>query len=513
MKHGFKQALKGLLVGLAIFSTVISAESHSESIAKNIHKPNILLIIADDLGVGDLECYNPNSCKISTHNINRLASQGLMATDAHAPASVCTPTRYSILTGRYYHRYPHNWNGESLVELDRPTLASVLRQNGYETGYFGKVHTGWGERSKDRKHRQDLDWNKELPRGVLEMGFNKYFGIPFTHNEPPFVFVEDRHVVGLEAHDPLVVIPKETNAGPFGWGASTGAKAAHETRPVGEIDPIFTDKVIAYISENKSKPFFINLAYSAPHVPYIPSKAFKGHSRIGPYGDVVEQLDFCVGRVLDTLEKLNLANNTIVIFTSDNGAMHNKATYATGHRSNGDLLGQKTDAWEGGVRVPLIIRWPAKIEKGKILEQLISLIDLPQTLWAAAEITPPQDSAQDSLNQLPNLLDQKPRVIRKELFMIGITGQALRSGDWVYIPSQGSQGVSTNPAMKTSMQMKELGYVNSDYNQDGTIKSDAPSAQLYNLKNDPRQANNVIGQFPEITKALADRFAQVKKRK
>jgi arylsulfatase A len=509
---------KKLIIGLALLAAhfiqpqaMVCADGDPAP-STNSNKPNIILIIADDLGVGDVECYGGSSNLISTPNINRLASQGLLATDAHATASVCTPSRYSMLTGRYYHRYPYNWNGESLVEADRPTIASVLRQNGYATAYFGKVHTGWGDRSKERQHRQDIDWNKELPRGVLEMGFDTYFGIPFTHNEPPFVFVQDRQVVGLEANDPLLVIPKEVERGPWGWGLSKGAKAAHKARPVDEIDPIITDKAIAYIQAHQQQPFFMNLAFSAPHVPFVPSKAFKGHSKCGPYGDVVEQLDFCVGRVLETLDKLKLTNNTLVIFTSDNGAIFHDKEYATGHRSNLEWLGQKTDAWEGGVRVPLIVRWPGKVAQGKTLDPLISLIDIPQTVWAAAGITPPQAAGPDSLNQLPLLTGQTEVAIRSELYMIGITGQALRSGDWVYLPTQGSQGVTTNPAMTWAMQMAELGLTNSDYDEAGIIKADAPKAQLYNLRTDPRQSNNVIGQFPEMAKALAQRFAVVKKR-
>jgi len=472
--------------------------------------PNVLLVIADDLGVGDVSCYG--SKMIQTPNIDRLASEGVRATDAHAIASVCTPSRYSILTGRYYHRYPYNWNGESLVEPDRATIASVFRDNGYATGYFGKVHTGWGERRADRKHRQDIDWNKPLGRGVLEMGFDSYFGTPFTHNEPPFVFVKNREVVGLDPDDPLEVVPKEVERGPWGWGISKGAKAAHEARPEDEIDPIVTEHTIDFIKANQNRPFFINLALVAPHVPISPSEKFKGKTRLGSYGDFVMQMDWCVGQVLKTLEELNLADNTIVIFTSDNGAIHHRHEYKIGHRANLDWLGQKTDAWEGGVRVPFIMRWPGRVPQGKTASSLISLMDIPKTVWAAANVKFPKSAGPDSINQMDVLIGKSKEPLRKELLMIGITGLALRSGEWVYIPKQGSQGVTTDPSMDWAMQMVELGLKNSDYDEQGKLKADAPKAQLYNLRTDPNQSKNVINQYPEIAAELDRRFKEIRKR-
>lgn len=473
-------------------------------------QPNVLLIIADDLGVGDVGCYG--SKWIKTPNIDKLAAEGIRATDAHATAAVCTPSRYSILAGRYYHRYPRNWNGEALIEADRPTIASVFRDHGYATGYFGKVHTGWGEPRPDRKHRQDIDWNSELPRGVLEMGFDKYFGTPFTHNEPPFVFVEDRHVVGLDPDDPLICVPKEEERGPWGWGISKGAKAAHEARPDDQIEMIVMNKTIDFIKANRTRPFFINWAMIAPHVPVNPSREFKGRTELGWYGDFVEQMDWCVGQVFQTLEDLGIADNTLIIFTSDNGAIFHKEYLAKGQNSNLDFLGQKTDAWEGGVRVPFIARWPGQVPSGKTIEALISLMDISKTVWAAAGITPPAGASPDALNLLDLITGKTDQAIRNELYMIGITGTALRSGDWVYIPQQGSCGITTLESATWAIQLAELGQTNSDYNADGTLKEDAPDAQLYNLRKDPSQSKNVIRDYPEKAAELAARFNEVKKR-
>lgn len=474
-------------------------------------RPNIVLIVADDLGVGDVGCYG--SEMIRTPNVDRLAREGVRATDAHAIASVCTPSRYGMLTGRYYHRYPYNWNGECLVEPGRPTIASVLRDNGYATAYFGKVHTGWGDRREDRKHRQDIDWNANLERGVLELGFDTYFGTPFSVNEPPFVFVEDDHVYQLDPADPLVCVPKEVDRGAWGWGTSKGAKTAHEARPVDQIDLIVTSRAIDYITEHAGEtPFFLNLALVAPHVPVAPSPQFKGRTRLGWYGDFVEQMDACVGQVLDALERKGIAQDTLVIFTSDNGAIYSPKEYRLGHRANLGWLGQKTDAWEGGLRVPFIARWPGRIPAAATADQLISLMDIPRTVWAAAGIDAPDGAGPDSLDQLGYLRGADAESTRRELLMIGITGRAIRSGDWVYIPSPGSQGVTTNPKMDWAMQFDELGLVNSDYDELGRLKPDAPTAQLYNLREDPGQSTNVIREHPQLAAQLAARFKETSTR-
>jgi len=405
----------------------------------------------------------------------------------------------------------------------RPTIASVFRDNGYTTAYFGKVHTGWGEPSEVRKHRQDIDWNSELPRGVLEMGFDTYFGTPFSHNEPPFVFVEDRHVIGVDPADPIVIIPKTATQKGWGWGISTGGKAAHDARPEDQIDLIVMQKAVDFIDATAGgQPFFINLALVAPHVPLSPAKQFLGRSQLaqsggpdwhgGTYGDFVEQMDWCVGLVLNALEKNNLTENTLVIFTSDNGAIYHPSPYEQGHRSNLDWLGQKTDAWEGGLRVPFIVRWPGLIPAGTTIEPLISLMDISKTAWAAAGITPPEGASEDALNQLDVMTGKTSTAIRSELHMIGITGQALRSGDWVYMPQSGSLGVTTNPAHSWAMQFEELGLVNSDFDEQGRLKPDAPKAQLYNLRADPRQAENVVLKYPEKAQALAARLKEISQR-
>jgi arylsulfatase A-like enzyme len=499
MKHTFKFLALALLAPLAALH------------AKDEPRPNIVFIIADDLGIGDLSCYG--ATRINTPNLDRLAAQGVRATDAHASASVCTPSRYAILTGRNYWRIEKNWEGEMLVEADRPTVAKTLREAGYATAYFGKWHLGWGvsELAKPRAHRSDWDWNAEtLAPGVLETGYDTFFGSPFSANEPPLVFVENRTVFARDPADPLVIVDPKVEKY-FGFGTSKGAKAAHEARPLDQIDSIVTSKVVRYIEEHKDKPFYLHLALVAPHVPIAPSKEFQGRSTAGRYGDFVEEMDACVGRVMAALDQAGLSENTLLIFTSDNGAILDEAVHKTGHRSNKELLGQKTDAWEGGVNVPFLAQWPGKIPAGSTCKQLISLNDFYASACAAAGVAIPPRGAPDSLNILPVLLDPKAVSVRTEMTYNAISKPhvALRSGPWVYLPAQGSFGVTTNPDMAWAMQFEELGLSNSDYTADGLLKPEAPKVQLYNLENDPRQSTNLAASNPEKVKELAARLTAI----
>lgn len=496
---------KGILYWIAAtaFSTT---NGHAE---KQAAPPNVLLIVADDLGIGDVGCYG--SEKVATPNIDRLATQGVRALDAHSTAAVCTPSRYGMLTGQYYYGA---WHGELLVKPGQLTIASVLHGHGYATGYFGKWHLGWG-RNTDRKDRADIDWNHKLPAGVLECGFDYFFGTPFTHNEPPFVFVRNRRVVGLDPSDPLVVVPqKEAKAmglPNWGWGSSTGAAKAHAARPDARIDLIVTQETRDWIRAHCKQPFFAQLSLAAPHVPVDPARAFRGKSGIGLYGDFVEEMDWCVGQVLKTLDECGVADNTLVIFASDNGAVVAREALKHGHHSNLDWLGQKTDAWEGGVREPFIARWPGKVPVGATTSAMVSLIDLCKTVWAVAGVAAPEGSAKDSLNELPVLLHPASGSVRHEFMQLGLSGYALRSGDWVYLPYQGSGGLTTNPDVKWLLHLGDLGETNSDCDAAGWVKADAPGEQLYNLKTDPTESRNVIKEHPEKAQKMAEELKKLKR--
>lgn len=504
--------LSAAVLFFCVLSTALPAKEEGARTAAD-SPPNIVFIVADDLGIGDLSCYGAE--RIKTPNIDRLASEGVRATDANASASVCTPSRYAILTGQNYWRLRKEWQGQLIVEPDQPTVAKTLRDAGYATGYFGKWHLGWGDVNPDKRraHRAELDWNAdEIKPGVLETGYDVFFGTPFSHNEPPLVFMENRRVFGLEKDDPLVIVgPDEEKY--FGYGTSRGAAAAHQARPLDRIDLIVAERAVGFINENKDRPFYMHVAFVAPHVPLAPAPGFKGTSRAAAYGDFVSTLDHCVGTVLDAIKSAGLEDRTLVIFTSDNGAILHKEVHATGHRANANLLGQKTDAWQGGLNVPFIARWPGHIPPGTTTAALISLNDFYATACAAAGVSVPEGHDLDTINQLPVLENPAGPSARHEMTYLGITkpGVALRRDEWVFIPARGSLGVTTDPAMAWAMQFGELGLTNSDFEADGKPKDGAPDVQLYNLREDPGQQTNVTKEYSDKTEELKARLTELRR--
>jgi len=466
-------------------------------------RPNVVLIVADDLGRGDLGCYG--ATKIATPNIDRLAREGVRFTDAHSTCAVCQPSRYAILSGTYYFRCKRKPN-QLYFHDGQLTLPAVLQPAGYRTAAFGKWHLGFG--------RSDtLDYNGELKPGPLEVGFDDFFGTPVTHNEPPFVYVEDHHVVGLDPSDPIQIVPaKETKEG-WGHGISTGGRKAHEARPVETIDLVLADKAAAWIAGQPAvPPFFAYVAFLAPHVPIAPAKEFQGTSRAGAYGDYVQQLDKCVGRVLEALERQGLSDDTLVIFTSDNGGLAHADALAAGHRTNGDLLGQKTDVWEGGHAIPLVARLPGRIPAGQTCDRLVGLVDLMATIAAFCDVPLPPDAAPDSIDQ--SSLFERPQspAVREELVLHGVGGFGLRSHNYVYLPRPGSMGLTvpisrtTADARPFGQPWKSLGFEADGVSADGVITSDAPADQLYDLAADPRQRKNIVLEQPDRAKALRTRL-------
>lgn len=475
--------------------------------AKSASKPNILLILADDLGYGDIGCYG--ATRIKTPNIDRLASQGVRFTDAHSPAAVCQPSRYAILTGTYFMRAQRQGKQTLYFHEGQVTLPSVLKSAGYRTACIGKWHLGFGRGAEP-------DYNVELKPGPLEIGFDWYFGTPRTHNEPPEVFVENHHVVGFDAADPIQIVSHDEvvkrGLKDWGWGISEGAAKAHAMCPKDSIDLILADKAAQWITQKSEKPFFLYLAFLAPHVPIAPAQVFLGTSQAGTYGDYIQQLDASVGKVLDALRTKGLDKNTLVIFTSDNGAVLHADALEAGHYANSSLLGQKTDAWEGGHRVPFIARWPSRIPTGTQCNRLLGLNDLMSTIAAAANVPIPGGAAQDGLNQLPALTDPvNAPVIRSEMLLQGTGGYALRQGDWLYIPKQGSSGMTVRVPHGPvwGQHFRVLGMTNSDVDEQGMIKPGAPPAQLYNLHHDFRQSTNRFAVEPETAKRLGNRLQEL----
>lgn len=463
-------------------------------------RPNIVLIVADDLGYNDLGCYG--ATKIKTPCMDRLAAEGVRFTDAHSTAAVCNPSRYSILCGTYLWNSKRKSDDYSLYFREgQVTLPSLLKSAGYRTAALGKWHNGFGRGG-------DPDWNAELKPGPLEIGFDSFFGLPKSHNEPPLVFVEDHFVVGLDPADPIRI---DSTKGPH--GEMSGGTKARAARPDERIDLILAEKAAAFFArQSPETPFFLYLGFAAPHVPINPDGSFHDTSQAGRYGDFVQQLDHCTGIVLDALEKHGLSSNTFVILTSDNGAVLDGVATAKGHRSNGVLLGQKTDIWEGGHRVPLLARWPGRIPAATERQALLSQVDLMATVAEAAGVALPPGASPDGAGDLAAFTDPaRAPVKRTEALFLGTGGRMLRQGDWIYFPKQGSGGMTVQvpPGPPWGQPYSKLGLSNSDVTAEGGVKPDAPPAQLYNLHDDLSQAHNRLNAEPETAKRLADRFKEI----
>ncbi len=501
-----KSSLKALFLTLSLFTL------HSSLFSASASPPNVILINADDLGYGDLSCYG--ATHVRTPNIDRLAREGRRFTDAHSASAVCSPSRYGLLTGRYPLREnfwgPVSTEQRLTIDPNRPSVPGLFQDAGYDTAIIGKWHLGFGD--------EKPDWNGDLKPGPLEIGFDSYFGIPAVNSGPPFVYVENHRVVGLDPNDPFV-IGKESVTQKLpekgGYTRIGGADAAHRLYIDDQIGTTFAKRAVDWLHNRTSKtPFFLYLATTNIHHPFTPAPQFVGTSECGLYGDFIHELDWIVGQVLDTLDEIGVANNTLVIFTSDNGGMLHatgQKAWQAGHRSNGKLLGYKFGAWEGGHRVPLIARWPGKIPANSASDHLISQIDLLAT-FAAALGRPLEDSDQiDSINQMDTLTGTPATPLRETLVIIPNSPKhlSIRHGDWIYIPQQGSGGFQGKEPgdhlLAGPAALKFAGRKNSEV-VNGKIRSDAAPAQLYNLKSDPYQTKNQYSQHPEIVKDLEKRL-------
>lgn len=479
-----------------LFTQVVSASD----------RPNIVMIFADDLGYGDLSCYGAE--KIQTPNIDRLAAEGRRFTDAHSASAVCSPSRYGKMTGRYPHREnfwgPVTSGGKLTIETDRETISSIIKKAGYQSAFFGKWHLGFGEKAPN--------WNGELKPGPLELGFDYFYGIPCANSVPPFVYVENHRVVGQDPKDPIknggtnyVKTMEGKGAGRIG-----GGKVAHELYVDDEIGVNLTERSIKWLENtDKNKPFFLMLSTTNIHHPFTPDEKFVGTSEAGAYGDFTHELDWMTGQIMKALEAQGLAENTMVIFTSDNGGMLNQEgqrTVQKGHMINGKLLGSKFGAWEGGHRIPMIIRWPGKVPAGTISDELISHIDFLATFSEMLE--QPLGNPEDSLNQLETITGSPEAPVRDTLVICPNSPYhlSIRKGDWVYIPNRGEGGFQGSKFgdhhMGGAASVKLMRKENSDV-VDGKIRPDAPFEQLYNLADDVSQTKNVIREHPEVASELA----------
>jgi arylsulfatase A-like enzyme len=476
------------LAGLAAFLPPAAAESRP---------PNVVLMIADDLGYGDLGCQG--ATKIATPRIDSLAREGLRFTDAHSYSAICMPSRYSVLTGRYAFRLRRSMEYACSFDPGQILLPELLRSAGYRTAAIGKWHNGFGTSQK-------VDWNAPLKPGPLEFGFESFYGTPRTHSEPPLVFMRDHRILGWEESDPISV---DRSPGTGAHGRQVGGKKALALRPDDRIDLMLADEAERFIAgQPQEKPFFLYLAWVSPHHPLSPSTGFRGKSGAGRYGDFIQQLDHAVGRVLDSLEAHGHARDTLVLFTSDNGGRYENAAVKAGHRPNGNLLGQKTDVWEGGHRVPFLARWPGKIPAGSTRGELFHQVDLMATIAAAAAVKLPAEASPDGRSELAAFLAPATTpAIRTEAIFHGTRSLALRQGPWLYIPVQGSGGKTVpEPAKPWAIPYRSMGTSNSDVDDGGAIKEGAPQEQLYDLSNDLAQRRNLAAGQADKLKALRERF-------
>ncbi len=455
---------------------------------KEQSKPNIIIIYADDMGYGDAQCYNSKSL-IPTPNIDQLATEGLLFTDAHSASAVCTPSRYSLLTGRYCWRTSHKkhvlWPWEKpLIRKERLTLPEMLKEDGYQTGAIGKWHLGWNwptinSLPAKKAKGNNVDYSKSVTGGPIEHGFDYYFGDDVP-NFPPYTFIENDKVTIT----PTVIKPDSL----FG---DKGMMA--EGWSLEDVLPTITKKAVNFINQKSSgpKPFFLYFSLTAPHTPIAPTDQFKGKSKAGLYGDYVCELDWVVGEITKTLEINNIVENTIVIFTSDNGSPGKDGTNwsgkqgsvkAYGHLPNGNLRGYKGDIWEAGHRIPFIVRWPEKVKSG-ISDELICQIDIMRTIGNIIGYELSENSGEDSYNILPALFQENVEPIREALVHHSWNGSfAIRKGKWKLILTEKSGGFGDN------------------FNEDE--KGTAMPGQLYNIENDIEEQNNMYEQYPEKVEEL-----------
>ena len=472
--------------------------------------PNIVLIYADDLGYGDVSAYGAKA--LTTPNIDRLAKAGLRFTDAHSGAATCTPSRYSLLTGEYAFRKPGTGvlpgDAAMVIEPGRTTLASMLRGAGYVTGAVGKWHLGLGPQGGP-------NWNADITPGPLDIGFDESFVMAATGDRVPTVYVENRRVAGLDPADPITVsyaepfpslptgkanpellkvVPSHGHDQTIVNGISRigymkgGAAALWKDEDMADM---FTAKAVGFIERQRAKPFFLYFALHDPHVPRVPHPRFVGRTSLGPRGDAIAEADWSVGQILDTLDRLKLADNTIVIFTSDNGPVvddgykDDAVTKLGSHTPSGPFRGGKYSHFEGGTRVPFILRWPARVKPGTS-DTLVSQVDFLASFAALSKQPLAGARAPDSVDTLAAFLGTS-RTGRTEL-VEQAGGQALRSGQWKYI--------------EASKRPKRNEQTNTELGNDAV-------PQLYDLSRDPGERQNLADSHPGKVRELQDRLAAI----
>ncbi|MEX0321731.1 MAG: arylsulfatase [Puniceicoccaceae bacterium] len=520
-----KKLIPLLLLTLGLIICVGSSGSES---GRNLGLPNIVFIYADDLGYGDVGCYNPES-KVPTPNLDQLAEEGMRFTDAHSPSTVCTPSRYSVMTGRMAFRLNYSGvftgvQGPCLISEDRLTLPEMLKEKGYETALIGKWHIGmtfigkdgkpvyeaqesveakFGNRASGLELVKLVDFSKRISDGPLDHGFDHFFGTvccPTTDwlyayidgdripNPPERIL--NRAAEGLPVH-------------PYSKDNRIGMLA--DDFDLQEVDMVFLEKSKAFLeahaSAKRDKPFFLFHSAQAVHLPSLAGQDFRGKTKAGPHGDFIFEFDFIVGELLKTLRRLRLDENTLVIVTSDNGPEVTTSIHMRGdHHHNGShpWRGMKRDQWEGGHRVPFIASWPGKIKPGSISHQTICQTDMMATFAAITGYSLPNDAAEDSFDVLPVLLGTDDAPVRPYTIHQTIKlALSIRQGDWKYLDHRGSGGNNYRSARLEPFVLEETA-------------PDAPG-QLYNLRTDPGETRNLYFEFPQKVKHLKALLEETKR--
>lgn len=454
-------------------------------------RPNVLLIVADDLGYGDLSCYGGEG-RIETPSCDRLAEEGIRFTQAYTAASVCTPARYSLLTGRYPWR---TWlkkgvvgNTPALIDPDTFTLADLFKSAGYETAAIGKWHLGFGNRGQ-----KDLDWNAELPKGPCDDGFDTFFGMPVSHFYPPYVYIENRHVYNLDPDDPLSLVWPDGGGMPTQHG---GEAATYKQENAGrELVDRVCDFIIKHSKAQRltpnASPFFLYYAAIEPHTPFTPHPDYHGSSEAGLYGDFVVQFDDGVGRIFQTLEKQGIAENTIVLLTSDNGGISSENGHmkkaGIDYNPNVPLRGDKGDFLEGGLRVPFLVRWPGAEKGGMVSDEIICQTDLLAAFAELLKQPVPDGAAEDSRDILAALkggaAPDSPIVLQSRAGF-----HALRQGEWMLLDGAHAGDWDNTPIVETP-------------------------GQLYRLTDDLHEDSNLYRKYPERVDAMRKALDSIRNEK
>ena len=471
----------------------------SSSAKADEQRPNFVVILADDFGVGDIQAHYPDN-KILTPHLDKLVRQGMSFRDAHSPSAVCSPTRYGFLTGRYSWRTRlQEWvigaYEPPLISKNRVTLPGFLKENGYHTACIGKWHLGWnwpgpqaGQMTEERNGQRHLKWDFTTPveGGPVDRGFEYFFGVGLP-NLPPFTFIENDRIV-IQPTDKYKYHPDQGHVMPRG---SEGCPIAPNWK-FDEILPELTRRAVSHIHEQATgkQPFFLYFSLTSPHEPIVPSANFKGKSGIAPIADFVMETDWAAGQVIKAIDEAGIGNNTIVIFTADNGHSHYtgwEKLVQAGHMPSGEFRGHKGDVWEGGHRVPLIVRWPSKVRAGSTSQQMVCLTDVFATFADQLGVPIPAGAAEDSFSFLAAAIENEDPDNEPRTFDINHSRDgefAFRDGDWKLVYRLGANNLNQSRGLPTVV-------------------------ELYNLADDIAEANNLADRQTDVVRKMTTQLTNL----